>query len=176
MGMYEYVVLGRQKPSKKNPYPKIYRMRLFAKNEVVAKSRFWSFLSKMHRIKRPNGELLAIHKIFEKKPTLIKNYGVLLRYDSHSGTHNLYKEFRDVTRYGAINQLYCDMASRHRARPDKIQIIHIKKVSAKKVKRPNTKQFINSKIRFPLPHRIFRASLKRLRTRFLPIRPTTHWQ
>ena len=31
-------------PTDADPTPKIYRMRIFAPNEVVAKSRFWYFL------------------------------------------------------------------------------------------------------------------------------------
>ena len=57
--------------------------------------------------------LLQIH---EKKPLKVKNFGIWLRYDSRSGTHNMYKEFRDLSRADAVKSLYQDMAARHRAR------------------------------------------------------------
>jgi Ribosomal proteins 50S-L18Ae/60S-L20/60S-L18A len=44
MGLQEYQVLGRHLPTANDPTPKLYRMRIFAPNEVVAKSRFWYFL------------------------------------------------------------------------------------------------------------------------------------
>ena len=44
MVLMEYQVLGRHLPTAQEPNPKLYRMRIFAKNEVVAKSRFWYFL------------------------------------------------------------------------------------------------------------------------------------
>jgi hypothetical protein len=44
MGLIEYQVVGRHLPTDAEPTPKIYRMRIFAPNEVVAKSRFWYFL------------------------------------------------------------------------------------------------------------------------------------
>ena len=44
MGLQEYQVVGRHLPTESDPIPKIYRMRIFAPNEVVAKSRFWYFL------------------------------------------------------------------------------------------------------------------------------------
>jgi len=44
MGLTEYQVVGRHLPTENEPNPKIYRMRIFAPNEVVAKSRFWYFL------------------------------------------------------------------------------------------------------------------------------------
>ena len=44
MTLSEYQVVGRHLPTEADPTPKIYRMRIFALNEVVAKSRFWYFL------------------------------------------------------------------------------------------------------------------------------------
>ena len=44
MGLQEFQVIGRHLPTEQEPTPKIYRMRIFAPNEVVAKSRFWYFL------------------------------------------------------------------------------------------------------------------------------------
>lgn len=48
----------------------------------------------------------ATMQVFEKHPTTVKNFGVWLRYQSRTGYHNMYKEFRDVTLNGAIGQLY----------------------------------------------------------------------
>jgi len=44
MTLSEYQVVGRHLPTETDPVPKLYRMRIFALNEVVAKSRFWYFL------------------------------------------------------------------------------------------------------------------------------------
>jgi len=48
MGLQEFQVVGRHVPTESDPIPKIYRMRIFAPNEVVAKSRFWYFLRCVH--------------------------------------------------------------------------------------------------------------------------------
>ena len=45
-------------------------------------------------------------QIFEKKPTTIKNFGIWVRYQSRTGYHNMYKEYRDVTLNGAVEQMY----------------------------------------------------------------------
>jgi large subunit ribosomal protein L18Ae len=37
----EYHVVGRKVPTTADPSPQIFRMRIFAPNEVIAKSRFW---------------------------------------------------------------------------------------------------------------------------------------
>ena len=53
----------------------------------------------------------------------VKNFGIWIRYDSRSGTHNMYKEFRELTRADAVKSLYQDMAARHRAR---FRSIHVR--------------------------------------------------
>ena len=65
-------------------------------------------------------------QIHEKKPLKVKNFGIWLRYDSRSGTHNMYKEFRELTRADAVKALYQDMAARHRARFRSIHVrVHV---------------------------------------------------
>merc|ERR1711879_227310 len=139
------------------------------------KTRFWYFLSKYHKMKKTTGEILTVNEIFEKSPSVVKNYVAFIRYDSRSGTHNLYKEFRDTTRVGAVSQLYMDMAGRHRARTRSIQIIDVKEVAAKDCKRPYITEFHDSNIKFPLPHRVQRASERRYQRRFRPARSSTVW-
>ena len=85
---------------------------------------------------------LAPSQIFEKKSRSIKNFGVWIRYDSRSGTHNMYKEYRELTRSHAIAACYQDLAARHRARFSNIQIIKIAEVATKDVRRAYTKQFL----------------------------------
>ncbi len=61
--IYQYLIVGRAKPTDKVAEPKVYRMRIFAPNVVVAKSRFWNFMNKQKKIKHTNGELIAIHPV-----------------------------------------------------------------------------------------------------------------
>jgi len=173
MTLHHYVVVGRKKPTKTDPNPKVYRLRIFTSNPVVARSRFWYFLSQLKRVKKVNGQILAVHEVFERRTMQVKNYGFWLRYDSRSGTHNMYKEFRDITLTAACQKLYSEMASRHRARRSSIQIIRTAVVPASQVKRPNTLQFINSAIRFKLLHRVVRPSNKMFKKTFKVKRPTT---
>jgi large subunit ribosomal protein L18Ae len=122
-------------------------MRIFAPNDVVAKSRFWYFLMKLRKVKKANGEIVSLNvvctiftkhsfhdlfvtpgqffnmanklstnQIHEKRPLKVKNFGIWIRYDSRSGTHNMYKEYREMSRTDSVEALYQDMAARHRAR------------------------------------------------------------
>ena len=59
----EYQVIGRHLPTETNPTPKLYRMRIFATNLVVAKSRFWYFLMKLRKVKKANGEIVSLNEV-----------------------------------------------------------------------------------------------------------------
>lgn len=87
----------------------------------------------------------------------------------------MYREYRDITLNSAIDNLYNDMAGRHRSRFRSIQIIRTATVAAKDCKRPATLQFHDSKIRFPLAHRILRAPTRQLRSLYLAKRPQTYF-
>ncbi|KAF3667079.1 60S ribosomal protein L18a [Capsicum annuum] len=168
---HQYQVVGRALPSETDEHPKIYRMKLWATNEVRAKSKFWYFLRKLKKVKKSNGQMLAINEIFEKNPTKIKNYGIWLRYQSRTGYHNMYKEYRDTTLNGAVEQMYTEMASRHRVRHHCIQIIKTATIPAKLCKRENTKQFHDSKIKFPLVFKKVRPPSRKLKTTYKATRP-----
>ncbi|CAH8309494.1 unnamed protein product [Eruca vesicaria subsp. sativa] len=168
---HQYQVVGRALPTEKDVQPKIYRMKLWATNEVRAKSKFWYFLRKLKKVKKSNGQMLAINEIFEKNPTKIKNFGIWLRYQSRTGYHNMYKEFRDTTLNGAVEQMYTEMASRHRVRFPCIQIIKTATVPASLCKRESTKQFHNSEIKFPLVFRKVRPPTRKLKTTYKASKP-----
>ncbi|ESO08629.1 hypothetical protein HELRODRAFT_110162 [Helobdella robusta] len=166
----EYKVVGRMMPTDKMRTPPIYQMRIFAPDRPQAKSRFWFYASYLRKVKRTQGEILLCQQIYEKRPTSIKNFGVWLRYDSRSGTHNMYREYRDLTTAGAITQCYRDMGARHRARASSIQIIKVNPIPSSKVRSKNLNQFIDSRIKFPLTHRVNR---RLHHPRFTTTRPHT---
>merc|ERR1712136_687984 len=168
----EYRVVGRKLPSESNPNPPLYRCRLFAPNHIAAKSRFWYFISYYKKVRKSAGEILECKLVPEKSPGVVKNLGIWLRYDSGSGTHNMYREYRDLTAAGAVTQCYRDMGARHRARATSIQIIKVEEVAAKACRRPAVKQFHDSKIKFPLPRKV--KSMARHHPRFTTVRPSTH--
>ena len=57
-GQSQYQVVGRFVPNEKygegHAQCKVYRMKLFAKNKVVARSRFWYFMGRLCRVKKAN--------------------------------------------------------------------------------------------------------------------------
>ncbi|KAL1764249.1 60S ribosomal protein L18a, partial [Sigmodon hispidus] len=143
--LWEYKVVGRCLPTPKCHTPALYRIRIFAPNHVVAKSRFWYFVSQLKKMKKSSGEIVYCGR-------------TSLCYDSRSGTHNMYREYRDLT-----------TSAQHRARAHSIQIMKVE-IAAGKCRRPAVKQFHDSKIKFPLPHRVLRRQHK---PRFATMRPNT---
>merc|ERR1712224_1132282 len=170
--MHQYQIVGRAAPTPKNPTPKIYRMRLFAKNVVLAKSRFWYFMKKLNKAKRSGGELLAVNELFDRGPTKVKNYGIWLRYQSRTNTHNMYKEYRDVTINGAVSQLYSEMAGRHRAQPGTIQIINTAVLKPSQCRRDHVTEMHNNDMKFPVIRKMPMAA-KKLRATYTAKRPMT---
>jgi large subunit ribosomal protein L18Ae len=168
----EYEVIGRGLPTEANPSPKLYRMLIFAPNTTVAKSRYWYFVRRLTKLKRATGEIVKIKQIFEKHPLKVKNFGIWIRYDSRSGTHNMYKEYREMSRTDAVDALYSDMAARHRARFRSIHVLRVVELlKGDDVRRPYIKQVCTPGLSFPLPHRVPNINTKKL---FAASRPSTH--
>ena len=174
MKLRQYLVAGRKLPTDADPNPIIYRMRIFASDEIRAKSRFWYFAKRLNKIKAIHGEIVSVEEVTEKKTGHVKTYGITIRYETRNGITNMYREYRDTSLCGAVGRMYQDMAGRHRARSETIHIISTVALNtASKVKRSNTAQFYNSKIKFPLLHETVRAPCRSLRSTFVSARPLT---
>jgi len=62
-------------------------------------------MRKLNKIKRSQGRILSVNEIFEKNLNVVKTYGIVLKYQSRTAIHNMYKEFRDTSLNGAVSQL-----------------------------------------------------------------------
>lgn len=62
--LHEYQVIGRKLPTEHDPVPKLYRMRIFASNTQVAKSRFWYFLKQARKVKKASGEIVTVNEVW----------------------------------------------------------------------------------------------------------------
>lgn len=65
----EYMVIGRRLPTEKEETPALYRMRIFAANETVAKSRFWYFARQLRKMKKATGEIVTVNKVCMMRAT-----------------------------------------------------------------------------------------------------------
>ena len=52
---------------------------------------FLNIESSFSRFKKTTGEIVSVEEIAEWKPLKIKNFGIWLRYDFRSSTHNMYR-------------------------------------------------------------------------------------
>lgn len=170
-------MLGRKLPTEQEANPKVYAIRLFARNKVIAKSKFWYHLRRQLKTKSAQGQILAVNEIFERRPNHVKTFGIVLRYESRTGNHNMYKEYRDVSLNGAVSQLHSEMAGNHRASPDTISIIRTAVLNKKdEIRRPRSNQYRDNKIKFPILRTASRASHLRYRSVFKANRPNTFRQ
>lgn len=171
-------------PSEKVPEPELYRMRVFARDQVLARSKFWYFMKRQHKVRKIQGEIVSTSEIFEKNATCIKNFGIYFRYLTRTDTVNMYKEFRSVSLCGAVSQLYLELAGKHSGRASTVQIIRTKVINKLAVpgveadkptlRRGNTISFVKSagEAKFPVTDRRKRAPVADLKTTFKANRPT----
>ena len=167
----QYWVVGRATPSEATPEPTCYRIRVFAKNTVIARSRFWYQMKRQNKVRRTQGEIVSVSEIFERSTNSIKNYGIVLKYLTRTGVVNMYKEFRDNSLTGAVSQLYSEMAGRHSARGDSLHIIKTVVVPDGQVAREQTKQYTRRSLRYPKITNINRAPIAQQRATFTATRP-----
>ncbi|KAF6156088.1 hypothetical protein GIB67_007463 [Kingdonia uniflora] len=146
-------------------------MKLWATNGVRAKSKFWYFFRKLKKVKKSNGQVLAINETFEKNHTKIKNHGIWSRYQNRTGYRNMYKEYRDTTLNGSVEQMYTELASRHRVRFPFIQIIKTATILVKLCKKESTKQFHKKDIKFPQVFQKVRPPPRKLKTTYKATKP-----
>ena len=172
---HQYQVVGRLKPSAQYGTRKsdIFKMNVFAPNKIVAKSRFWYYMSMLNRVKKANGEILQINEVFEKKPQTVSTYGIWMRYDSRTGHHNMYREYRHVSINNAVSKMYQDVAARHRSRFSNVQIVRTGQVPSSLVRKTSTTDYMGNKVAFPLTHRVIRPSSKTFKKTFVARRPRT---
>lgn len=171
--VHQYEIVGRAAPTQKLPVPPIFKLKIFAKNAVVARSKFWYFMKKINKAKRSGGQILRQTELFDKSPTKVSNYGVWLRYESRTDTHNMYKEYRDVTINGAMSQMVSEMAGRHRAQQASIQILKTAVVKEHKIRRPHVLQMLPKNLKYPVVRRTPLIP-KSERQIFRSKRPTTY--
>ena len=173
----QYLVMGRKLPTEADPNPKVYAIRLFARNDVIAKSKFWYHLRRQLKTKSAQGQILSVNEIFERRPNHVKTFGIVLRYQSRTGIHNMYKEYRDISLNGAVSQMHMEMSGNHRASADTISIIRTAVLESKDdIRRPKSHLFRENGLRFPIIKTVTRASHRRYRSVFKATRPRTFRQ
>jgi large subunit ribosomal protein L18Ae len=168
----QYWVVGREHPSEDNQDPTCYRIRVFAKNTVIARSQFWYEMKRQNKVRKCQGEIISVSEIFERKTSSIKNYGIILKYLSRTGVINMYKEYRSNTLCGAVSQMYNEMAGRHSARAESIHIIKTVIQPASALRRPQISQYAKLSLKFPKFTISKRAPTAAHKSGFTATRPT----
>ena len=170
----QFLIYGRALPSKNTPEPKVCVAKVFAKNEAFARSKFWKLNLKDHKLKRTHGEILKIQEIHEKPTEVARNFGIFLKYRSRTGIHNLFKEFRDVSLKGAVNQMYNEMGGNYHVDAEKVTVINTVELKTEelRVRNPRCLQWTDSsKVAYPLWRKTIRKTNAKYNTVFASKRP-----
>ena len=148
-----YQVVGRATPSVKDATPTVYKFEVFAPNFVVAKSKFWTLMRDKNKVKATKGDILSV-KVVKDRKIAARNYSVdCVYYSQKCGYTQMTKEFRDVSRSGAVSQAFNDLASKHRARFHCVDILGVKSIPAGECRRYIMAQYNKADLSFPLLHR-----------------------
>jgi large subunit ribosomal protein L18Ae len=147
-------------------------MRVFARDAVLARSKFWYHMVRQHKVRRVQGEIVSTNEIHPREENAVRNYGIVLRYQTRTVEVNMYKEYRAVTLNDAVSQMFIELSGRHQARPETVQIIRTSVVATKALRRPQTIQYADVSCRFPKTDNRKRAPMLALRTTFKATRPT----
>ena len=149
-------------------------MRVFQRDAVLARSKFWYFMKRQHKVRKIQGEIISTSEIFERKTGCIRNYGIVLRYLTRADTVNMYKEYRDTSICGAVSQMYMEMSGRHSAAANSIQIIRTSVLPDSKLRRQQMLQFTGNDIKFPKTNTLKRAPFKSVNSTVRAIRPSLY--
>ena len=60
---HQYQVVGRHVPTDAHPEPEVFRMKLWALDDVKARSKFWYFMSRLKKVKKANGQIIACNEV-----------------------------------------------------------------------------------------------------------------
>ncbi|KAH0574005.1 60S ribosomal protein L18a [Spironucleus salmonicida] len=150
--MNQYEICGRQLKNAPVDAP-VFKMTIFATNDIIAESRFWYFLNSLQRIKKSNGQLVSIKKVTEDDST-VRTYGITIRYRTQVGHQNQYREIRETTAARAMEKLFSVMAGQYHIRYQDVQIIKFDIVKNEDVRRPIVMDVIpgdhnGNKVEFP---------------------------
>jgi large subunit ribosomal protein L18Ae len=72
----EFEVIGRKLPAGREKVTPLYKMRIFAPDAIVAKSRFWYFLRQLKKFKKTTGEIVSIKQVSAKHGVVYDIVGV----------------------------------------------------------------------------------------------------
>ena len=168
-------------------------MRVFARNSVLAKSKFWYHMKRQHKVRKIQGEIVNVSEV---RPLLIANAN---RFTNNTlefsrTTESFLDTCQELTpltctrssetppwlepshkcvrfREGVNRGIDMEMSGRHRAPHESIQIVKTSIVPAKDARREHARVYSRPSVKFPKVKSIKRAPVKSVQTTFKASRP-----
>lgn len=149
MHIKEYKVFASEKPTAANPVPQVFVNVVFAKNEIIARSKTFSLLRKQYKIKLSKGVVLKIEEVPQYTDRKVRTFGVRAAYIIKRKTVNVHKEIRALSRAQAVFGLWQDLRTRHSVRPETVGIVEVTEIDTKDITSKELLQIVNNP-RYPL--------------------------
>ena len=61
--MRQFYIVGRGLPTPDDENPQLYRMRVFARDAVLARSKFWYHMKRQHKVRKIQGEIVNTSEV-----------------------------------------------------------------------------------------------------------------
>eukprot|EP00477_Mikrocytos_mackini_P000729 GAHX01000781.1.p1 GENE.GAHX01000781.1~~GAHX01000781.1.p1 ORF type:complete len:191 (-),score=40.88 GAHX01000781.1:29-568(-) len=146
-----YEIMAIESESKGEAKPKMYKLTVFAKNLVQARSRFWNDLKRTMKIKKSIGKIVSEKDTTDYSTESIRNFAIKSRYTHKGKIVESYREYRTLSTPGAVRELYDELKSRHSIKKELIQILEIKEVADEELVKEKVKRFTVEGLEFAHP-------------------------
>ena len=146
----EFKVYGCKKVTPEEPQPQIFVSTVFAKNAVIARSKFSRLLNKQFKIKPSRREIIKTEIVPQDDDFKLKNYGIHFVFRTKAGLQNGYKEVRHINRVLAVSDMFRDFCCRHKIRSSEVYIYKLNIIKDEDVRRTRVLPFVSKDVQFPV--------------------------
>lgn len=80
--MKQFYIVGRALPDEDEPHPQLYRMRIFARDVVLARSKFWYHMKRQHKVRKIQGEIVSSSEVSQLQWRVSTEIGVDFREEN----------------------------------------------------------------------------------------------
>merc|ERR1712224_224151 len=120
----------------------IYKMRIWERGRVQARSRFWTFLKSTRSIKTTLGRIIYYNKLNDCEFS-VNIYGIWFRYRARCGNVIIYgyREIFSASARHAVYNIFKKMVTFLKGLNSRVNILRLCSIEPKYVRSPNVLQF-----------------------------------
>ncbi|MEN2498868.1 MAG: 60S ribosomal protein L20B [Marteilia pararefringens] len=140
----------------------VYRLKVFAPNEVQAKSSFCKSVRQVLTMKKANIRVMRVKRLEEDNCEFVaRTYGIfaIIRQIQSGRIHKVFKEVRAESRCIAVRKFYDSQCGQFNIDCNQIHICKVEEITdAKKIISKPVASLANSNLEFPKPRKLYSLS------------------